>query len=102
MIELRTTDNRILLPVKARAKGKRNAVTGIHDGRLKVSVTQAPENGKANVAIEKVIAKSLGLRRSQISLHAGDTNPVKEFLIAGLSIDELREKINQIVDVLDA
>ena len=71
MIELSTDGDAVLIPVQARPKAKKTAVTGIHDGRLKVAVTQAPEKGKANDAILKLLAKTLGLKRSQLELVTG-------------------------------
>lgn len=62
MINLVQTDEGIVLPVKAHAGARKNGITGEHAGALKVSVTQAPEKGKANKALAKVIASDLGLR----------------------------------------
>jgi len=83
----------VLLPVRAHAGARRNAIDGLHGGMLKVSVTQAPEKGKANKAIAALLAASLGLRKSQVELAAGGTSPQKRFLIAGESIESLREKL---------
>jgi len=86
---LQTHGEGILLPLLVHPGARKNAVTGVHDGRLKVSVTQAPEKGKANVAVMEVVADALGLKRSQISLHAGETNPRKTLLIQGIAHDDL-------------
>jgi len=68
VIDLVQTERGILLPVKAQAGARKNGITGQHDGALKVSVTQAPEKGKANKALAKVIAVELGLKNSQVEL----------------------------------
>ncbi|MFT5525744.1 MAG: hypothetical protein ACI9HK_003714, partial [Pirellulaceae bacterium] len=60
---------------------------------LKVSVTQAPEKGKANRAIAEFLAKMLGLKKSQIRLLNGEKCSEKEFLIAAIAMDELRDRI---------
>lgn len=93
MIELEPRETGILVPVRAQAGAKKNAITGEHAGQLKVSVTQAPEKGKANLAIIEVLANQLDLKRSQISLVSGETSSQKKFLIAGISIAELQRKI---------
>ena len=95
MIELEQRNDGVLLPVKARAPGAKNALTGTHDGALKVMVTQAPEKGKANQAIEMLLAKSLGLHKSQISLVTGQTSPLKSFLIVGTTVEELSASIRK-------
>ncbi len=71
---LEAHENGTILPVQAQPKAKKNGLAGCHDGALKVQVTQAPEKGKANGALEKVIAKSLGLKKSQVALLSGATS----------------------------
>lgn len=95
MIDLEEAPDGMLLPVKARAGASQNAITGTHDGRLKVSVTQAPEKGKANQAIVKLLARSLGLSRSQIELVSGETSPQKTFLVSGMTRADLRQLTEQ-------
>ena len=56
-------------------------------------MTQAPEKGKANQALLKVIKKGLKLKRSQIKLHKGETTALKVFRISDISQDELRQRI---------
>ena len=63
---------------------------------LKVATSTAPERGKANLAVAKIIAKALGLDARAVTLHAGQTNPRKEFLLAGLSAGEARERLGKL------
>src|SRR6056297_2323843 len=95
MIDLEEAPDGILFAVKARAGASQNAITGTYDGRLKVSVTQTPEKGKANQAIVKLLAKSLGLSRSQIELVSGETSPQKTFLISGMTLAKLGQLTEQ-------
>lgn len=97
MLDLQTDGDGVLLPVQAQPKAKQNAVTGVHDGRLKVAVTQAPERGKANDAILKLLAKSLGLKRSQLELIAGATSSRKVFRVTGVTATELEEQITAVL-----
>jgi uncharacterized protein (TIGR00251 family) len=83
-----------ILPVRAQPGARRNGLGGEHDGHLKVSVTQAPEKGKANQAIVKVLCDQLGLRKSQIELLTGETASRKRFLIRGIAADELLRRID--------
>jgi len=95
MIELEESANGVLLPVQAQPKSRKNRLVGIHNGRLKVAVTQAPEKGKANDALVKLLASALGLRRSQIELVSGATSSQKIFLITGVEMQELRRRIDE-------
>ncbi len=97
-LNLETKGPDVLLPVRAQPKSSKNQIDGIHDGRLKVCVTQAPEKGKANQALLKVIQKGLQLKRSQIELDKGETTALKVFRVSGISQDELRQKIAEVLD----
>ncbi len=90
MIELQPHAEGMILPVRAQPGARRNEIRGEQDGMLKVSVTQAPEKGKANKAIIALLSKSLGLRKSQIELIAGETSKQKRFLIRDVETDELQ------------
>ena len=91
MIDLVATADGVILPVQAHPGARKNAVTGEHAGRLKVSVTDAPEKGKANQALIRLLAKALGIKRSQITLLAGQSSSQKKFLITGLDVSGLRQ-----------
>ncbi len=93
MIELTQTDDGILLPVHAQPNARQDGIVGMHDGRLKVAVTQAPEKDKANKQFARVIAAALGLKRSQVTLLRGQTSSSKTFVISGLSSTELQARI---------
>jgi hypothetical protein len=92
-IELEETTDGVVLPVQAQPRARRNSITGIHAGALKVAVTQVPEKGKANAAIAGVLIDALRLKNSQITLRSGETSAHKKFLITGLSLAELQARI---------
>ena len=94
-LQLETTAAGVLLPVRAQPRARTNAVNGVHDGRLKVSVTQAPERGKANAAIARVLADALGLKSSQITLHSGATASRKVLLVTGVTVENLRTRLRR-------
>jgi hypothetical protein len=93
MISLEAHPDGTILPVRAQPGARRNEIRGEQAGALKVSVTQAPEKGKANKALIEVLAKALGLKKSQLELLSGETSSQKRFLVYGASSDELRRRI---------
>lgn len=95
MIQLEQREGGIVLPVRAQPGAKKNAITGVHGGMLKVSVTQAPEKGKANLAIVEVLADGLDLKRSQIRLTSGETAGHKKFLVTGITLEDLLARIDK-------
>jgi uncharacterized protein (TIGR00251 family) len=94
VIRLELTAAGIILPVKAKAGARTNDLQGVHDGALKVAVTQAPERGKANRSIIDLLGDKLGLRKSQVTLLTGETSPQKRFLIQEISLEDLQQRID--------
>jgi long-subunit acyl-CoA synthetase (AMP-forming) len=92
-IDLERAPGGVVLPVRAHAGAKSSEVRGVRDGSLRVSVTQVAEKGKANKAIVAVLAKSLGLRKSQVELVSGATASRKRFLIHGVTVEQLEDRI---------
>jgi hypothetical protein len=92
-LRLDETDDGVVLPVRAQPRARKNAVTGLHDGCLKVAVTAVPERGKANDAILTLLAGSLDLRRAQLQLVSGASSSRKRILVRDLTPSELRQRI---------
>lgn len=63
--------------VRVRAGAKRNAIVGVHAGRLKLQVQSAPEKGKANEAVRALLAEALGVAVGKIEILQGLTSPDK-------------------------
>ena len=65
------------------------------DGRpvLKVRVRARPVEGEANAALLKLLAKTLGVPKSAVSLDRGGQSRLKMIAIAGLTDDELRVRL---------
>ena len=93
MLDLQSHPDGVLLPVRAQAGARRNEVRGIQQQALKVCVTQAPEKGKANRAIAELLAKWLGVKKSQVDLIAGETASQKKFLVRGIEKEVLAQRI---------
>lgn len=70
--------------IKAVPGASRDAVAGMLGERVKIRVSAPPEGGKANRAIEAVIARALGIKPSQVSIVAGMTNPEKTVRVSGV------------------
>ena len=66
----------------------KDEIVGIWHGgesgpRLAVKVAAAPDKGKANAAIIKLLSRTLGLPKSSVSIIAGETSRLKTLALAG-------------------
>ncbi|UUO04462.1 DUF167 domain-containing protein [Blastopirellula sp. J2-11] len=97
MIELQPHDDGVILPIRALPGSKKNEIRGEQQGALKVSVTAAPEDGKANKAIIELVAKKLALRKSQLEIISGHTHRQKRMLIGDIDLAQLQAKIDAVL-----
>ena len=84
MIEVQERAGAWHIPLLVRAGAGSDRVIGEHDGRLKVEVKAPPEKGKANQAVEALVADRLGVRKSAVSIVAGMTSRKKTVRIEGI------------------
>ena len=83
------------LPVKVVPGSSRNCVAGWLGETLRVRVTAPPERGKANTAVEKVLAKALGVSNDAVNIVKGPTSPRKVVEIRGLPEAEIRSRLER-------
>ena len=79
----------VKLPVKVVPGSSRDCIAEWLDGRLKVRVRAKPEKGRANAAVEKLLAKTLGVAPRQVQVASGWTSSRKIVEIDGLSDDDV-------------
>ncbi len=92
-LKLISTDKGIILPVRAKPNSRKNQIRGTIDGELSVAVSTVAEKGKANQSLISLLAKTLKVSKSQIQLIGGPTNTRKKFLITGVELESLRNRL---------
>ncbi|MDO5704494.1 MAG: DUF167 domain-containing protein [Paracoccus sp. (in: a-proteobacteria)] len=70
------------IAVRVTPRAGRNAVVA-EDGAIRVYVTTVPEDGKANAAVQKLLAKAVGVARTRLVLVRGATARDKLFRVEG-------------------
>jgi hypothetical protein len=93
-ITLRDTPDGCILPVRVHPGARRNDITGVHDGALKISLTTPPTDGRANDALIAFLAERLRVPRSRVSLLSGTTSRSKTLRIAGKSAAEVQAALS--------
>lgn len=73
------TEDSLSVPVKVIPKGGRDEVLSFQEGEewVRVKVSAPPEDGRANRAVEALLAQELGLPKSTVSIVSGDTSRMK-------------------------
>ena len=89
MINVTEKDSGIIIPVKVQPNASKERIVGEYNGQLKIAVTAAPEKGKANKAIIKLLAEKLGTKISSIRVISGETSRDKRVFIEGVKASSL-------------
>jgi uncharacterized protein len=88
------------LRVRLTPKSAHDKIEGVEtrgdDPFLKVRVRANPTDGKANTALEKLIAEWLGLARGRVALTSGHTARIKTVTISG-EPGELMQAIESLI-----
>lgn len=81
------------LSLRVTPRASRNAIE-VSPEQLKVRVTAPADDGKANAAVVKQLAKRLGVPKSAISIVRGETARQKVLAVAGLSLKEAKDALS--------
>ena len=78
----------LVVPVRLTPKASRDGIEAVRQDAargsvLAAKVTAVPEKGKANAALEKLLAKALGVAAGRVSVIGGATSRNKNVLVRG-------------------
>ena len=83
----------VLIWIKAVPGASRDEIAGVIGDRLKLRVSAAPEAGKANKAICKLISSAIGVKLKRVSIDSGQTNPEKIVRISSAVLGDVMSEL---------
>ncbi len=92
-IDVRDVDGGTVIPVKVVPGSSRDRIVGALGDCLKIATSAPAEKGKANKAVAAILAKAMGVSKKDVTLISGPTNPRKEFLIVGMSWEQVQQRL---------
>jgi uncharacterized protein (TIGR00251 family) len=90
LVELLERSDGTSFRVRVAPRAAREALLGVHDGALKVSLTAPPVEGAANAALVRMLAKALGVPRRAVSVLHGEHGRLKTVRVEGMSAVAVR------------
>jgi len=88
---LDATPEGVALWIHVTPRARRAQLGGLHDGALRVAVTEPPADGAANEACGRALARALGVRRAAVAVDPGSKHRRKRVRIAGEPASLCRE-----------
>jgi uncharacterized protein len=82
------------LAVRVHPRARRDEIAGERGGSLLVRVTAPPVEGKANVAVCRLLARQLGVAPGRVAVVRGASSRDKLVEIDGLELEEVRRLLD--------
>lgn len=83
-----------VIRVRVSPRASTNQVTHLEDGSFKIKLTAPAVEGKANKALQQLLAKKIGVAKTNIAIIFGEKGREKVIKIQGLSMDEVNKKLS--------
>jgi uncharacterized protein (TIGR00251 family) len=81
--------------VRLTPRSTRDEIAGWRDGTLLVRVTAPPTEGRANAALERLLAKALGLPRTAVRVASGQQSRNKTVVAEGMAEDDAMRRLGR-------
>jgi uncharacterized protein (TIGR00251 family) len=82
------------LAVRVHPRARRDEIAGERGGSLLVRVTAPPVEGKANMAVCRLLARQLGVAPGRVAVVRGASSRDKLVEIDGLELEEVRRLLD--------
>jgi uncharacterized protein (TIGR00251 family) len=88
-LPVRETADGAVFRIRVVPRASRSEAAGIQGDALKLRVTAAPTEGKANDECIRLLAEILGVKRSRVTIIAGHAARTKTVAVEGLKADRI-------------
>ncbi len=78
-------DGSVTIDIAVKPRSSHEGVGPVQGDRLVVLVNAPPVDGKANAAVQRVLAETFGVARSAVAIVRGETGKKKTVRIAGIT-----------------
>ena len=82
----------VTLAVRVTPHARKNEIVGLVGEAIKVKLAAPPVEGAANAALCAFLAEQLGVRKSAVTLVAGQTSRHKVVRVDGVTVDEVQAR----------
>ena len=83
------------LRVRVQPGAKASQIVGLAEGVLRLRIAAPPVEGKANKAVEELLAAALDVPKSRVRLVRGTSSRDKVVEVDGLSEEEVLKRLSQ-------
>lgn len=90
---LRADGDAVLLAVRVVPRSGRNVIDGVRNGRLLIRITAPPVEGRANEALCRLLAKTLGTSAGRVTVAGGLSARDKLVRVEDIGPDDVARRL---------
>ena len=90
MIPIRESSAGVSFAVKVHPRARKNAITGVIDGAVKLAITAPPVEGRANEAVIEFFADLFEIPLSSVTIASGQSNRNKVVRVSGVTAAQVQ------------
>lgn len=90
MLSVTERNGAVTFAVRVHPGARREGFAGLHDGAAKIDLPEAAEDGRANDALVRLVARLLRIPLASVTILRGHSSRSKLVQVAGVTVDELR------------
>ncbi len=91
MLNIKEESSGVFFKVRVMPRSSKNQIVGYYDDAIKIRLTAAPLEGKANEACRAFLAEILSVSRARIEIVSGQTSRNKLIKVAGVSAQRVAQ-----------
>lgn len=94
-VQLTRDESGVLISVRLKPRGRKNAITEIRNGVLQIEVAALPVENAANAALLRVLADALHCAKSDLEIARGEKSRDKTVRVLALDEAEIAARFNE-------
>lgn len=97
-LKIEEIEGGVVLTIKVVPGSSRTCIAGNLGGMLKIKLAAVAEKGKANKSLIDFLAvrlRRIGVRKNDVRILSGQTNPVKRIQISGVTAEQLTSRLEE-------
>jgi uncharacterized protein len=90
MVEINEEKSSVSFTVRVVPRSSKSEIVGEHYGAIKVKLKAPPVDGAANDELKRLLAKELGVSRSEVEITSGQASRTKRVRIGNTNTSRIR------------
>ncbi len=91
MINFTEKDGTVIFTICVVPRASKSEIVGEFEGNLRVRISAPPVDGAANEEVVRLLAKTFGIAKGNVSIVAGQTSKTKRIRITGVTAAQLQK-----------